>query len=170
LDVVRKAARAADAADEHGLRRIGADLRQRALHGLEDRIVAAARAPADLLVALPVLERGLDGGHVVHSEFLADRSRNLSAPKALSATRQPVKAAQYTFSSLRAYTPIIAARGSSPGATNFKDDLASFSKSGWAASSRFADHQALLIGPAATKASAVGAPKANPAAMNRESA
>src|SRR5690606_9495522 len=105
LDVVRKAARAADAADEHRLRRIGADLRQRALHGLEDRIVAAARAPADLLVALPVLERGLDGGHVVHSEFLADRSRNLSAPKALSATRQPVKAAQYTFSSLRAYTP-----------------------------------------------------------------
>src|SRR3546814_2872770 len=39
-----------------------------ALHRLQDRIVAAAGAPADLLVAFPVLERGRlrDGGHLVH--------------------------------------------------------------------------------------------------------
>src|SRR5690606_6888030 len=44
------------------------ELRQRALHSLEDRIVPAARAPADLLVGFPVLERGRDGGHVVHED------------------------------------------------------------------------------------------------------
>ena len=43
--------------------------RQGALHRLEDRVVAAARAPADLLVALPVLGGGLDGGHVVHARY-----------------------------------------------------------------------------------------------------
>src|SRR5690606_25561398 len=62
----RRGARAAGAADEHGLRRIGAQLRQRALHRLEDRVVAASGAPADLLVAFPVLPGGLDRGHVVH--------------------------------------------------------------------------------------------------------
>src|SRR5690606_4717437 len=82
LDVVREAARAADAADEHGLGRIGADLRQRALHRLEDRVVAAARTPADLLVALPVLERGLDRGHVVHgfTSLCGERCSGRSVP------------------------------------------------------------------------------------------
>src|SRR5690606_17936745 len=71
FDVVGEAARAADTADEHGLRRIGADLRKRALHRLEDRVVAATRAPANLLVGFPILERSLDGGHVVHGFTLA---------------------------------------------------------------------------------------------------
>jgi hypothetical protein len=71
LDVIGKAARAADARNEHGVRRIGADLGQGALHCLEDRIVAAARAPAHFLVGFPVLDGGLDldGGHVVHRRF-----------------------------------------------------------------------------------------------------
>src|SRR5690606_19202250 len=82
LDVVREAARAADAADEHGPGRIGTDLRQRALHRLEDRVVAAARAPADLLVRFPVLEGGLDGGHVVHgfTSLCGERCSGRSEP------------------------------------------------------------------------------------------
>src|SRR3546814_17859017 len=59
--------RAADARDEHRLGRIGADLGQRPLDGLEDRVIAAPWAPADLLIRFPVLDRGLDGGHFVHS-------------------------------------------------------------------------------------------------------
>src|SRR5690606_16068008 len=66
LHIVRKPARAADARDEHGLGGVRADLGQGALHRLENRIVAAAGAPADFLVGLPVLESRLDGGHVVH--------------------------------------------------------------------------------------------------------
>ena len=56
--VIRKAARAADAADEHGLFARDAEVRHGALHGFQHRIVAAARAPADLLVARPVLGGG----------------------------------------------------------------------------------------------------------------
>ena len=56
--VIRKAARAADAADEHRLLARDAEVRHRPLHGLQHRIIAAARAPADLLVARPVLGGG----------------------------------------------------------------------------------------------------------------
>src|SRR5690606_2787783 len=82
FDVIGKAARAADPADEHGVRRICAQLRQCTLHGLEDRVVPAARAPADFLVALPVLESGLNGGHVVHGCTLlcGERRSGLSDP------------------------------------------------------------------------------------------
>ena len=66
FDVIGEPAGAADAADEHRLGRICADLRQGALHRLEDRIIPAARAPANFLVRFPVLEGGGDGGHVVH--------------------------------------------------------------------------------------------------------
>src|SRR3546814_8192998 len=59
LHIIRKTRRAADARDEHRLGRIGADLGQRPLDGLEDRVIAAHWAPADLLIRFPVLDRGL---------------------------------------------------------------------------------------------------------------
>src|SRR5690606_37349379 len=66
--------RATDAGDEHGSRRVRADHRQRALHRLQDRIVAAAGAPAHFLIGLPILERGLvarlgEGGNVGHASI-----------------------------------------------------------------------------------------------------
>ncbi len=69
LDVIREAAGAADPAHEYRVGRVGTQFGQRALDGLEDRVVTAARAPAHFLIGFPVLERGLDlgdGGHVVH--------------------------------------------------------------------------------------------------------
>src|SRR5215208_3174351 len=65
--VIRKAARAADAADEHRLLARDAEVRHRPLYRFQHRIVAAAGAPAHLLVARPVLGgRGRDWGGVVH--------------------------------------------------------------------------------------------------------
>ncbi len=59
VHVVRKAAGAADAGDEHDLLARDAEGRQHLLHLGEDRVVAAAGAPADVLVA----------GEVVGGEF-----------------------------------------------------------------------------------------------------
>ncbi len=67
LDVIGETAGAADAGNEHGVRRVRAKLRQCALHGLEDRIVPATRAPADFLIGFPILERGFDLYRSVHS-------------------------------------------------------------------------------------------------------
>ena len=55
VHVVREAARAADAGDEHRVLRGRPEARQGALHGREDRVVAAARAPANLLIGSEVL-------------------------------------------------------------------------------------------------------------------
>ena len=63
--VIRKAARAADAVDEHGLLARDAEVGHGPLHGFQHRIIAAARAPAHFLVARPVLGGG-DGRHFVH--------------------------------------------------------------------------------------------------------
>jgi hypothetical protein len=52
LHVVREARRAADPGDEDDSLAIGAELGHEALDDVEDRVVAAARAPADLLVDL----------------------------------------------------------------------------------------------------------------------
>src|SRR5207253_2645259 len=54
LHVVREARRAADARDEHHVLALDAELRHEALHRRQDRVVAATRAPADLLVGLEV--------------------------------------------------------------------------------------------------------------------
>ena len=65
--VIGKTARAADAGDENRLLPRDAEIRHRALHGFQDRIIAAAGAPADLLVARPILGgSGRDRGDVVH--------------------------------------------------------------------------------------------------------
>src|SRR5882757_5065614 len=55
LEVVREAARAADAADEHHVLALQAQLRQEVADGVEDDVVTAAGAPADFLVAGEVL-------------------------------------------------------------------------------------------------------------------
>ncbi len=55
VHVVREARRAADAGDEDDVLAAQAELGQEALDGGEDRVVAAAGAPADLLVGLEVL-------------------------------------------------------------------------------------------------------------------
>ena len=55
VDVVGEPPRTADAADEHGLLRGHAELREEGLHRRQDRVVAAARTPPDLLVAGEVL-------------------------------------------------------------------------------------------------------------------
>ena len=57
LHVVREARGAADAGDEDDLLAREAELGHEALHRGEDGVVAAARAPADLLVGLEVLRR-----------------------------------------------------------------------------------------------------------------
>ena len=49
FNVIGEAAGAADARDEHRVLRLGLNLRERALNGLDDRIIAAARAPAHFL-------------------------------------------------------------------------------------------------------------------------
>ena len=55
VEVVREARRAADARDEDDVLALEAELGQEALHGGEDRVVAAPGAPADLLVGGEVL-------------------------------------------------------------------------------------------------------------------
>ena len=73
--VVGEARRAADAGDEHRLLRPRADVGQRLLDRLEDGVVAAAGAPADLLVRGKVAglqRRG--GGDDVHA-VCSSRSR-----------------------------------------------------------------------------------------------
>ena len=78
--VVREAARAADARDEHGLLRAQAFVAAQALHRGEDGVVAAARAPARH-AALVVLELVLlvveaqNAGDIVHESFLRITSR-----------------------------------------------------------------------------------------------
>src|SRR6185436_10953733 len=74
VDVVRKPARAADARHHHHLVLREAELGEHLLRGVEDGVVAAARAPADLLVALEVGLGVLDrdglasrGDHYLHS-------------------------------------------------------------------------------------------------------
>src|SRR6266480_2739503 len=70
--VIRKARGAADAADEHRLLALQLQLGARLLYRLEDRVVAAARTPADFLVRGVVLGRELgvaDGGDG-HTIFL----------------------------------------------------------------------------------------------------
>jgi hypothetical protein len=60
LHVVREARRAADARHEHDPLALEAELGHEALDDVEDRVVAAARAPAHFLVGLEVLRRQLD--------------------------------------------------------------------------------------------------------------
>src|ERR1700694_778896 len=55
LQVVREPARASDAADEHHVFAAQAQLRQEVANGVEDDVVAAAGAPADLLVSGEIL-------------------------------------------------------------------------------------------------------------------
>ena len=62
LHVVREPRRAADAGDEDDVLARHAELRHERLQRGEDRVVAAARAPADFLVGLEVL--GLELGHL----------------------------------------------------------------------------------------------------------
>src|SRR5581483_2514370 len=57
MHVVGEARRAADARDEDDALARDAELGHDALDGGEDRVVAAPRAPADLLVGLEVLRR-----------------------------------------------------------------------------------------------------------------
>src|SRR5579875_356947 len=52
---VRKAARASDARNENNILARDAELGHRLLHRREDRVIAASRAPADLLVADEIL-------------------------------------------------------------------------------------------------------------------
>src|SRR5699024_4143684 len=65
VHVVRESARAADTADEHHVLPAHPQLGQEVAHRVEDRVVAAARAPAHLLVGGEVLGllRFVGGGH-----------------------------------------------------------------------------------------------------------
>ena len=62
VHVVREARRAPDAGHEHHVLRLHAELGELELHRREDRVVAATRAPADLLVGLEVLAAQLHRG------------------------------------------------------------------------------------------------------------
>src|SRR5689334_7507905 len=72
--VIRKSARAADAGDEYGLLAREAEVRHRPLNGFQHRIIAAARTPADLLVARPVLGGGYRS-HFIHQWGLSQITR-----------------------------------------------------------------------------------------------
>src|SRR5208337_2804980 len=53
--VIREAAGAADAGDHHKILAGHAQLRENGLHGGEDGVIAAPRAPAHLLIGLEIL-------------------------------------------------------------------------------------------------------------------
>ena len=63
VHVVRESGGAADARQEHGALPAHAELGHQHLHRRQDRVVAATRAPADLLVGGPVLPGGDRDGH-----------------------------------------------------------------------------------------------------------
>jgi hypothetical protein len=67
FQVVREPARTADAADEDDVFAPQPKLRQKVAHRVEDDVVTATRAPADLLVTGEVLGllRLVGGGHAV---------------------------------------------------------------------------------------------------------
>ncbi len=72
VHVVREASRAADPRQEHRVLAAHAEVGHEHLHGGQDRVVPAARAPADLLVARPVLAGGDGdggGGHCAPSSI-----------------------------------------------------------------------------------------------------
>ena len=109
VEVVREAAGAADAGDEDDVLPAQAELGQEALDGLEHGVVAAARAPADLLVAGEVLAglRGVGGrdqldaraqageGQLVRGHEIASSAgavRSTSTPSAW-ATSSPIASA-----------------------------------------------------------------------------
>ena len=73
--VIRKAARAADAGDEHGLFARDIEVGHGPLHRFQHRIIAAARAPAHFLVAGPVLGGG-DGRHLIHVRYPPSQAIN----------------------------------------------------------------------------------------------
>ena len=86
VHVVREAARAADAGDEHRVLGRDAELGHQLLDGEQDAVVAAAGAPADLLVAGPVLLRRQGDGGVGHrAELLLDGVLDLAGGE-----RQPL--------------------------------------------------------------------------------
>src|SRR5262245_47207223 len=68
VDVVREPARAADAGDEHALLTGDTQLRQHLLNLRQDGVVAAAGAPADVLIGNEVLlaELRLGGASSAH--------------------------------------------------------------------------------------------------------
>ena len=102
VHVVGEAGRAADAGDEHGVLAPDPELGHEHLHGGQDRVVAAARAPADLLVRGPVLAGGGDGDLAVSV---------ISWPRPL---RRSVVAGLSTPSISRTALSISAARNGTP--------------------------------------------------------
>jgi hypothetical protein len=85
LHVVGEAGRAADARDEDDLLARNPELRHEALHRGEDRVVAAARAPADLLVGLELLRSQLQLAR--HYNIASIASRISLARNGLPVTR-----------------------------------------------------------------------------------
>src|SRR4029079_6667265 len=82
VHVVGEPRRAADARHEDRALALDPQLGHERLHGSEDRVVAAARAPADLLVRLEVLHRQL-----AVSVALAHASTSALIASATSAAR-----------------------------------------------------------------------------------
>ena len=66
LDVIGEPAGAADPADKASVGRITPQLRQGALHRLQDGIVPATRAPTNLLISFPIFQRGFNFDWCVH--------------------------------------------------------------------------------------------------------
>ena len=75
VPVVRETSGAADAGDEHGVLSTDFEFGHQQLHGGEDRVIPAAGAPANLLVARPVLLGGdRNGAHRATSWILVTSS------------------------------------------------------------------------------------------------
>ena len=96
--IIGKAARAADAADEHRLFARGAEVGHGPLDRFQDGIVAAARTPAHFLIARPVF-RGGDFGDFVHFEsFLRDQRS--AAAQTRSTVHNPINAVCLEYSAI----------------------------------------------------------------------
>ena len=89
VHVVREAGGAADAREEHRVLPPHPEVGHEHLDGGQDRVVPAARAPADLLVAGPVLAGGDGDGGVGHQLSSSRRSARGSAG---SRSRRPGRA------------------------------------------------------------------------------
>src|SRR5262249_40669749 len=87
VHVVREPARAADPGDEDDVLLGDAEVGHRLLHGAQDGVVTASRAPPDVLVGLEILLGVLRGPALRRSRLSRDRAHRFSSKIWLMAAR-----------------------------------------------------------------------------------
>src|SRR5262249_35764823 len=120
VHVVREPARAADPGDEHDVLPGNAEIRHRLLHGAQDRVIPAARAPPNVLVRFEVLLRvlrgaarrrprsSLDGAHRFSSRIWLMASRISWLASGIPLTRlKPTASTRYSARRTRTSCPLL---------------------------------------------------------------